>query len=111
MTRNIRTNAALALGVVALVVALGAPSYAANTVGRALFAKKAANATRVGGIKASRKPKAGKLLPLGKDGRFPVSVLPKLSGAASTARGADGPAGPAGPVGPEGPQGPAGAAG
>src|SRR5690349_123170 len=95
MIRMLRTHAGVALGLVALVMALGAPSYAAKTVGRALFAKKAGNATRVGGIRASRTPKAGTLLALGKDGRFPSSVLPlgALS-ASSSARGTDGAAGP-----------------
>jgi hypothetical protein len=36
----------------------------------ALFAK---NAAKVGGIAASKKPKAGKLLPLGKNGKLPAS--------------------------------------
>ena len=102
MIGKLRTHAGVALGLVALVMALGAPSYAANTVGRALFAKKAGNATRVGGIKASRTPKPGRLLPLGRDGRFPASVLPALGSVSSSARGADGPAGPPGPQGPAG---------
>src|SRR5437764_13308643 len=91
MFSKLRTHAAglgLAAGTIALVISLGAPSYAANTVGRALFAKKSANATRVDGIKASRTPKAGLLLALGKDGHFPASVLPALTSAASSARGA-----------------------
>jgi hypothetical protein len=110
MITKLRTHAGVALGLVALVMALGAPSYASKTVGRALFAKKAGNSTRVGGIAASRTPKAGKLLPLGKDGRFPSSVLPAASLAASstTSRGTDGATGPAGPAGPAGPTGPAG---
>src|SRR3954453_23838133 len=101
---KLRTNAGVALGLVALVMALGAPSYAAKTVNRALFAKKAGNATRVGGIKASKTPKPGKLLPLGKDGRFPASVLPiaGLTASSSSSRGTDGATGPAGPVGPAG---------
>ena len=60
------------------------------------------NAGAVDGIKASETPKAGQLVPLGSDGKFPDSV-----GVAGPA----GPAGPAGAVGPAGPVGPAGAVG
>ena len=83
----------------------------------------AKNAGKVGGIGASRKPKAGKLFPLGKGGRFPKSVLPNGVVGPAGREGAQGPAGPAGPqgarglqgfpgakgaTGPPGPQGPAG---
>ncbi len=86
----------------------------------ALFAK---NAGKVGGIKASKKPKAGRLFPLGKGGKFPKSVLPNGAVGPPGAEGAQGPPGPAGPqgarglqgfpgakgaTGPLGPQGPAG---
>ena len=60
------------------------------------FAKQAGyakNAGAVNGIKASKKPQAGRLVTLGKNGTFPPSV------------------GQAGPTGPTGPTGPAGAAG
>ena len=56
------------------------------------------------GIKASRTPKPGRLVPLGKNAKLPSSVVP-------TARGARGLPGPQGPVGPAGPQGPQGATG
>jgi hypothetical protein len=83
-----------------LVAALCAtsPGIAAlqGTVRVALFAK---NAAKVGGIGASKKPKAGKLLPLGKNGKFPASVVP---GAVKGPPGAEGARGPAGPVGPQG---------
>jgi hypothetical protein len=83
-----------------LVAALCAtsPGIAAlqGTVRVALFAK---NAAKVGGIGASKKPKAGKLLPLGKNGKFPASVVP---GAVKAPPGAEGARGPAGPVGPQG---------
>jgi hypothetical protein len=80
---------------VALVVALlGATPLgeaARNAVPFALFAR---NAAKVNNIKASRKPTANQLLPLGANGKFPSSVV------------SEGPRGPQGPQGPEGPQGP-----
>jgi hypothetical protein len=63
----------------------------------ALFAK---NAAKVGAIGASKKPKAGKLLPLGKNGKFPASVLP---GGVKGPPGAEGARGPAAPSGRRGP--------
>ena len=57
----------------------------------------AKNATMVNGIKASKTPKAGELLPLGTNKKFPGSVVPK--GPAGP-QGAQGPAGPTGPAGP-----------
>jgi hypothetical protein len=95
------------LSAAALVVAvLGATPYggaALNGVAKvALFAK---NAGKVGGIAAARSPKPGKLVPLGKDGKFPISVLPAgLQGPAGP-EGSRGPAGPAGTQGAQGPQG------
>jgi predicted regulator of Ras-like GTPase activity (Roadblock/LC7/MglB family) len=83
------------------VLSVTSPGIAARgaAVRVALFAK---NAAKVGGIGASKKPKAGKLLPLGKNGKFPASVLPAgLKGPA----GQEGARGPAGPIGPQGPQG------
>jgi hypothetical protein len=72
-----RMKLPLALALAALVVAaLGWTSFgeAARYVRlRVTFAK---NAGKVNGIKASRKPKAGRLFPLGKGGKFPASVLP-----------------------------------
>jgi Collagen triple helix repeat (20 copies) len=64
----------------------------------------------VNGIKASRKPVAGRLLPLGRSGKFPASVVPVARGARG-ADGAQGPLGPDGPPGPAGERGPAGPAG
>jgi Collagen triple helix repeat (20 copies) len=96
-----------ALSAAALLVAvLSATPYgnaALNgAVKVALFAK---NAGKVGGIAASKSPKAGRLVPLGKDGKFPASVLPSgLQGPAGPA-GSQGPGGPAGPQGPQGAQG------
>ncbi len=95
------------LSSLALVVAL----FGATPLGRAAhelthvvpgFAKKAgyaANAGAVGGIRASRTARAGYLVPLGANGKFPASV------------GQAGPAGPAGPAGTQGPAGPAGPSG
>lgn len=96
-----RNRIPIALALTALLVALlGATPIgeaARNAVVKtALFAK---NAGKVGGIKASKTPKAGQLLALGKNGKFPASVVPA------------GPAGPPGPPGPSGPSGPAGSAG
>ncbi len=81
------------LSVTALfVAALGsAPAVGAvaGVIRHALFAD---NAARVGGLRASATPLAGRLLPLGPDGKFPASVLPLKSG----------PSGPAGPKGDRG---------
>ncbi len=77
----------------------------------ALYAK---NAAKVGGIAASKKPRPGKLVPLGRNGKFPASVFPggvKGPPGAEGARGPAGPAGPQGPVGSLGPRGPKGATG
>jgi hypothetical protein len=60
------------------------------------FAK---NAGSVNGIKASRTPKAGQLLALGKNRKFPASVVPAGPRGPSGRQGAQGPAGPAGPAG------------
>ena len=87
------------------------------------FAKRAGfavNAGSVNGIKASRRPEPGKLLPLGKDGKFPASVVaggaagpegPKGEKGDRGERGLAGPKGETGPRGPGGPQGPVGRAG
>jgi hypothetical protein len=94
-----RQRLTVVLAAAALVVAVlsATPNGIAGSAVRvALFAK---NAAKVGGIAASKKPKAGKLLPLGKDGKFPASVLP------FPVQGPQGPAGPEGARGPAGPQG------
>ena len=102
MKRN-RRLVAVGLVLAALAVAaLGATPLgqaASRVVKVALFAK---NAGAVNGIKASRQPKAGRLLPLGANGAFPAGVVP------AGERGPAGPAGPQGPAGPAGPQGPQG---
>jgi hypothetical protein len=58
----------------------------------------------VNGIKASRAPKAGRLVPLGRNAKLPASVVPTQRGN----RGLPGPQGPAGPPGAQGPTGPTG---
>jgi hypothetical protein len=67
----------------------------------------ARNAGAVNGIKASRTPKPGRLVPLGRNAKLPAAVLPLRRGE----RGEPGRPGPAGPQGPQGPQGPVGAHG
>jgi hypothetical protein len=92
-----------ALGCAALLLVLLAASPAGGAAGRSIAAF-ARNAGAVNGIKASRTPKPGRLVPLGKNAKLPSSVVP-------TARGARGLPGSRGPVGPAGPQGPPGATG
>jgi hypothetical protein len=84
---------ALILASLALAVSLSGitPADAARAVKRALQAD---NADKVGGIRASKKPTAGRLFPLGTNARFPASVLPQVG-----ARGPRGPEGPPGPLG------------
>lgn len=100
----VRRTLPTALAAAALLVAVlgvtplgGAAVQSVTKV--ALYAK---NAGKVGKIAASKKPKAGKLFPLGKGGKFPASVLP--NGGVGPP-GAEGPQGPAGPAGPQGAQG------
>jgi hypothetical protein len=89
----------IVLSCVALLVSIlgttGAGQAARDAAGRIpLFAK---NAGTVGGIRASKTPKAGELLPLGNNKKFPASVIPLgIQGLP----GIPGPAGPAGPPGP-----------
>jgi hypothetical protein len=99
-------NRTIPLVLAVLVLALLAWSPLGQAAGRtvASFAK---NAGAVNGIKASRKPAPGRLLPLGKNGKFPASVVPVLRGA----RGADGAQGAPGPEGAPGATGPAGLTG
>ena len=90
---------------------------------KAGYANRAGNATALNGIKASKLPRAGQLVPLGPDGRFPTSVA--VAGPAGPrgdtgaqgspgpkgATGAKGATGPAGPPGSQGPPGPSGISG
>src|SRR5690349_12751356 len=71
----------LAVATVALAVALvGTPisEGALHVVRTALFAK---NAGAVNGIKASKAPRAGRLVPLGSSGKLPRSVMPAVDAA------------------------------
>jgi hypothetical protein len=102
--RNARTIVALAGTALALTVLATGPAGAAA---RRTVAAFAANAGAVNGIKASRTPKPGRLVPLGRNAKLPASVVPSKRGA----RGLTGPQGPVGPPGPTGTQGPAGAPG
>ena len=90
-----RQRLPLVLSAAALVVAVLGSTPVGGAAGAALrdvvpFAR---NAGAVGGIKASRSPRPGQLLPLGADRKCPAGVLP------------------AGTQGPPGPQGPPGVAG
>jgi hypothetical protein len=109
-------NRTIALSLAALLALVLASSPVGRAAGRtvATFAK---NAGAVNGIRASRKPTPGRLVPLGRNGKLPGSVVPVARGprgadgaqglrGADGARGAPGPSGPPGPVGPPGPPGP-----
>jgi hypothetical protein len=108
--RKARTIVVLA-GAVLAVTALAA-TPAGGTAGRSITAF-AINAGAVNGIKASRTPKPGRLVPLGRNAKLPTSVVPTQRGARGPAgqQGQPGPQGPAGPHGSIGPQGPPGTAG
>jgi hypothetical protein len=104
LVRKARTFVVLA-GVVLALAALAA-SPAGGAARRSIVAF-ALNAGAVNGIKASRTPKPGRLVPLGRNAKLPPSVVPTVRGP----RGATGPPGAPGPQGPAGPQGPQGAQG
>ncbi len=112
----------MVLSAAALVVAVFGSTPLGHAVTSAVppFAKKAAYAERAGtagalnGIKASKQPRAGQLVPLGQDGKFPASV--GIAGPAGPQgpkgdTGEQGPAGPKGATGPKGAEGPSGPAG
>ncbi len=73
-------------------VAAGSPAVAAQVVA---FAKSAGNANTVNKIGASKTPRAGMLVPLNANGKFPAAVIP----ASRQAVGLAGPAGTAGAAG------------
>jgi hypothetical protein len=102
--RKPRTLAALAGAALALAALAASP---AGGAARRTIAAFATNAGAVNGIKASRTPKPGRLVPLGRNAKLPASVVPTVRGP----RGESGAAGPAGPQGPVGAQGPPGATG
>jgi hypothetical protein len=77
----IRSRAPLAIAVLALLVAasgVSAVSAATHAVRLALFAT---NAGAVNGVKASKTPRPGRLVPLNSAGRFPRSVIPAVNAA------------------------------
>jgi hypothetical protein len=96
--RTARTIALLAGAALLLAVLTASP---AGSAARRSIAAFALNAGAVNGIKASKTPKPGRLVPLGKNAKLPSSVVPTVRGP----RGLPGPQGPAGPPGPVGPQG------
>jgi hypothetical protein len=104
-----------ALAAVSFVLAVLAVTPAADSA-KGLFA---ANSDKVDGFDASKTPKASTLLPLGKNAKFPATVVPTVRGPRGPAgpRGPNGNAGAAGPQGPQGddgtigPQGPKGETG
>lgn len=98
-----RTRTIAALGATTLLLAVSPAGGAAK---RSIVAF-ARNAGAVNGIRASRTPKPGRLVPLGRNGKLPSSAVPTVRGA----RGLTGPQGPVGPAGPQGPKGETGAAG
>ena len=104
--RKARTIVGLAGAVLALTALAAGPAGGAARRSIAAFA---ANAGAVNGIKASRTPKAGRLVPLGRNAKLPASVVP--SGAEPVVlpgrpdrSGRQGPVGPAGPAGLPGPR-------
>ena len=99
--------------VFALCLTLAALSLSpAGEAARRTVKSFAQNAGAVNGIKASRSPKPGRLVPLGRNAKLPASVIPLRGLRGATGRqGPAGPAGAAGPVGPAGPPGVAGPAG
>jgi hypothetical protein len=102
--RKPRTFAALAGAALALAALAASPAGGAARRSIVAFAT---NAGAVNGIKASRTPKPGRLVPLGRNAKLPASVVPTVRGP----RGESGAAGPAGPQGPAGAQGLPGATG
>jgi hypothetical protein len=107
LVRKARTFVVLAGVVLALAALAASPAGGAARRSIAAFAS---NAGAVNGIKASRTPKPGRLVPLGRNAKLPPSVVPTVRGPRG-ATGAPGPPGPQGPAGPQGPQGAQGATG
>jgi hypothetical protein len=101
----VRTARIIVSGAALLLVLLAASP--AGGAARRSIAAFAHNAGAVNGIKASRTPKPGRLVPLGKNAKFPSSVVPTVRGA----RGLPGPQGQPGPAGAQGPRGATGPAG
>jgi hypothetical protein len=115
----------LVLSTTALIVAVFGSTPVGHAVGSAIpafaksagYAKQAGNASALMGIKASKQPRPGTILPLGADGKFPASVGavgpvgPKGEKGDRGETGAAGPKGATGPTGARGPAGPVGPSG
>jgi hypothetical protein len=105
----LRTTLLVALGLVLAALTVSSVGQAA----RRTVSSFAHNAGAVNGIKASRAPKPGRLVPLGRNAKLPAVVLPLRRGERGEP-GRPGPAGPQGPAGAQGapgPQGPQGGSG
>jgi hypothetical protein len=89
----------IVLSCVALLVAV-AGATGLGQAARDAIPLLAKNAQAVNGIKASKTPKAGQLLPLGTNKKFPVSVVPAGPKGPQGAQGVQGVPGPTGPAGP-----------
>ena len=98
----------IVLSILALVIAVMSASPFGDAA-RSLVPL-ASNSDRVDQLHASKTPKAGQLYPLGKNAKFPASVLSVKQGPAG-APGAKGDTGSQGPTGAQGQQGPAGLSG
>jgi Collagen triple helix repeat (20 copies) len=119
------TRLSIVFSVTALLVALFGSTPVGHAVGSKVpfFAKTAGYANRAGtagalsGVKLSKQPRPGMLLPLGTDGKFPSSVGavgpqgPRGERGEVGARGPAGPKGDPGTKGLAGPQGPPGTSG
>jgi hypothetical protein len=101
MKKSIAVAVSLAALTSVMLVASQAGEAAVGAVRVALFAK---NSGKINGLAASKAPKPGRLLPLGKNGKFPASVVPTFVGPAGP-KGDTGPQGPKGDPGPQGSKG------
>jgi hypothetical protein len=104
----------MVVAVMALLIALGAPGFAAQAVRSVFFAARAGNAEKVDGLRASSRPRPNTLLALNAHGKFPSSVGlvgPRGPQGASGSRGPTGPQGVQGSQGVQGQQGSPGADG
>jgi len=107
-----RAKWSIVVAAVSLVLAVLALAPLADSA-RGIFA---ANSDRIDGIHASKTAKPGMLVPLGKNAKFPASVVPTVKGDTG-ATGVVGPQGPkgdtgaTGAVGHQGPKGDTGAVG
>jgi hypothetical protein len=84
--------------------------FGMTPVGNSARSLIAPNADKVDGFHASKTAKAGMLLPLGKNAKFPASVVPTVTGPQGVpgpvgATGAQGSKGDTGATGPQGPKG------